>query len=377
MNPFSGRPQQAEQFARIVGLARRSNPFYAEWITNPDDVPVLDRKTVAAHNDQILNGNPGEIRTSGSTAEPLGIYKSRQVQASQDADIQRLVQWLGGPRRPLVIRETWRGIDGPNIVDLNTPIDKQIGLLMESRVSLRVDALTTYPSNMELLIPRLLEQDVDLSFLRRVGLYGEMIPPYLRKMIGTTFPNAQFWSTYSSSEFGPIALSCPEDDRHYHLMTHRLGVELLDDDDRPIPPGVHGRVVITDFINADCPFIRYDTGDLATEVFPSCARNHLPAIADVFGKTRGTLRNRDGERMVWSTLASALRDIPGVRQFQVIQEAIEGFTVRLVCARDVGKDVNKAFVEYFGYRPLRLDIEYVDEILREPSGKLPSAICQV
>jgi hypothetical protein len=37
----------------------------------------------------------------------------------------------------------------------------------------------------------------------------------------------------------------------------------------------------------------------------------------------------DGRRGLWSTLSAALRDLPGMRHYQVIQEELERFTVRL------------------------------------------------
>lgn len=382
MNPFAGRPHQAELFSRIVARARSTNPFYSEWIADPDHVPVLDRTTFVRNNDRILNGHEVTGKTSGSTGEPVRIHTPERLAKMQAADTARYVRLLGGRRKPVVIREIWEGVEGANFVDLATPIDEQIDAITRLRDTLGVDAITTYPSNAEMLCVRILERGIDTSWVTRFGLYAEMVTPAQREQIARAFPQAQTWSTYSASEFAIMGFDCPYEPGTYHLMVHRLGFELVDEAGEPVAAGEPGRVIVTDFVNDGCPFIRYDTGDIATAVGCRCADRpdggiRLPAIRDIHGKVRGAFLHRDGRRILWSTLSAAFRDMPGMRQYQVIQEELERFTVRVSCAGPLEREIDAAFVDHFGYRPRRIDVEYVDRVPREESGKIHLSICRV
>jgi phenylacetate-CoA ligase len=374
---FPDQPDAARRLRAIVDWARRSNPFYAEWIADPEHVPILDRTTFVANNDRILNGRKETGRTSGSTAEPARFHRPEAARQAQVRDVERLVAKLGGRRRPVIIRRTWTGIKGPTIIDLLTPIDTQIDMILKLRREQNIDALSTYPTNVEMLGLRVRERGVDFSFLRRVGLYGEMITPAQLRVVKEAFPNAQFWSTYSTTEFGLIGSGCFSRVEYYHLMIHRLGIEIVDEDGNPVPEGTPGRVIVTDFINRECPFIRYDTGDRATWEPSGCGIDPLPTIHSIHGKTRAALLHRSGDRMLCAALASALRDMPRMRQFQVVQEKLEHFIVRIICTEKVDQQIRSAFREHFGYLPRRLIIQYVDDIPRDTSGKFHIAICKV
>ncbi len=377
MNPFADRPYAAGRFARIVAISRENNPFYARWIEDPDRVPVLDRRTYCENNDEILNGHAVNDRTSGSTGVPVRVAVSPDLARARARDTALLVGWLGG-RLP-VVRLIYVGHNRPaeNTLDIGVPIDEQIDfILMRHRVA-RAVAVTTYPTNAELLVRRAHERGVDLGFIRRVGLYGESVEPHHISLIRSVFPNANVWSTYSSVEFGLIAARCPYEPRYHHVMAHRLGVELLDDRDVPVGRGERGRVVITDYLNTWSPFIRYELGDYADAGICPCGRIPLPSIGEVYGKIRGALLHRDGRRVVFADLSVRLRDIPAMRQYQVVQHDVEGFTVRVVSAVPIDADVRSAFAAHFGYVPAQVNIEYVDEIPRGPGGKFHASICEV
>ena len=159
-------------------------------------------------------------------------------------------------------------------------------------------------------------------------------------------------------------------------MTHRLGIEVLDEDGHEVPDGTVGRLILTDYVNFECPFIRYEIGDLVERATCPCGKIDLPAFRRVFGKVRGAIKLRDGRRIVFADLSLAFTTMPGVRQFQVIQEAVERFTVKLVAHEKLDAQVAEAFEKNLGYLPA-IRVEYVDFIPRDPNGKFYSSICRV
>lgn len=237
-------------------------------------------------------------------------------------------------------------------------------------------ALVTYPTNALMLAQAVLETGRDMGFLRRLGLMSEAFDPAQRDYIQSAFPNALIWSSYSSMEFGIIAAQCPHEPGFLHIMADCFRVEVLDDNDRECPDGQVGRIVITDYFNEWSPLIRYEIGDLAVRERCPCGRIRLPAFSAVHGKVRGALKHRSGQRVLFTDLSVALRDLPGMKQYQVIQEDLERFTIRLVTEEPLEHEIAAAFESHFGYRP-QLAFEYHDSLPREPNGKFHASICRI
>ena len=167
------------------------------------------------------------------------------------------------------------------------------------------------------------------------------------------------------------------------MLAGKLGVEILNDDNEPCAQGEVGRVVITDFFNTAMPLIRYDIGDLAAWGECPCGKIDFPAFSTILGKIRGSLLHRNGERVPFTELSVALRNIEGMRQYQVIQDDIEHFIVRLVhvaneLTNSMQQQVEAAFQQHFSYLPkLTVIMENEIEREREKNGKFYSSKCTV
>jgi phenylacetate-coenzyme A ligase PaaK-like adenylate-forming protein len=375
---FRDSPYAASLFRRIVGDAHRNNRFYHRWISDPENVPILDRGTYLDHNDEILNGHPVSGSTSGSTGVPIKFSHSPEWVAHALKDSARFVASLGGqvPGVQIVNAHHYRD-PGPRVMHVSSPADEQIQFILSGHRDHQAVAITTYPTNAEILSRRVLDRGLDMRFITRFGMYGEAVEPHHRAIILEAFPNARIWTTYSSKEFGLIAMMCPHHNEYHHIMAHRLGVEVLRDDGHPAENGEQGEVVVTDFFNRRSPFIRFRIGDLATRGECPCGRIRLPALSSIVGKVRGALVHRNGNRIAYVDLHVALRGTAGLRQCQVIQDDIEDFTVKVVAKNDVEAAVRRAFLDHFGYVPERLRIEHVGEVPRGENGKYHFSVCNI
>ena len=373
---FQDRPYAQNHFQRIVSIARKSNPFYRRWITDPKRVPIIDRTMFLDNNEEILNGHPVTGSTSGSTGIPVRFSQSPEWTQLATADMERFVRRMGGPLRGLMIIYAG-GERGANLLDVAAPVDRQIQFITQSHRKLGSQAVTTYPTNAEFLAREILHRNLDMAFVRRFGMYGEAVERYQLDLVRKAFPNAQVWTSYSSMEFAIIASMCPYEPEFHHVRAHRLGVEVLTDDGSPAAIGERGRVVITDFFNERSPFIRYELGDFAVRGVCPCGRIRLPALGAIYGKVRGALLHRDGRRVLFTDLSVALRDLPGMRQYQVVQNSLESFTVNVVADRNLDPQITAALDSHFGYMPNEISIRYVDVIPREENGKFHASICRV
>ena len=374
---FRTRPYAARQFRAIVDNARWSNPFYRNWITDPEQPPLLDRATALDNNEAILNGNPATGTTSGSISVPIRFAHSKEWEHLAQQDVDRLIRSLGG-RLPCVrIVHTSTDIPDPMVLPVVATLDEQIDFILHHKKESGAVAVTTLPTNAELLAREIVERGIDMSFVQRFGTYAETLQDHQKEAIRSAFPNARLWETYSSMEFGMIAMPCPYEPEFYHVMAHRLGLEVLREDDSPADYGEPGRVYVTDYANRLSPLIRYELGDLVIRAQCPCGRMKLPALSKILGRISGTLLHRDGRRVLFVDISVALREIPGMRQYQVIQNAVEEFTVKVVSMKNVDQDVHSVFERHLGYVPDRVSMEYMTEIPRETNGKYRTSICNV
>jgi phenylacetate-CoA ligase len=148
---------------------------------------------------------------------------------------------------------------GPAVgLDIGHPIADQVTWLIEQDP----DSLITYPENLYALAEWMGGHGVQLPRLRDVRTVSDRVTAEHRAACRATF-GVPLVDSYSRVELGYLALQCPAHE-HYHVPEEGVLVELVDDGGAPVQVGTPGRVIVTALLNFAMPFIRYDTGDLAT-----------------------------------------------------------------------------------------------------------------
>jgi len=380
-----GDDTSRKRFSNIVAWARDNHPFYTDRLENHNlEIGLLQRREILDRNDLFLNGKPETSRTSGSTGIPVRIAWSPDRQKVEGIATENFVKRLGGPVNVTQI------IHGPSQtrlqsgagLDISNPIEHQIAHIQNRYQNDRAVGITTYPTNAEYLSRHILDNQLDMSFIKRVGLYAEVLEPEQEKLIRKAFPLAQIWSTYSSQEVGMIAYRCPHEPSFHHLNYRKLGVEILDEDGNTAKDGELGRVILTDFFNTYSTFIRYEIGDLAARGRCPCGRIEGPALSRLAGKVRGALVHADGRRVPFTDLSVALRDIEGMIQYQVIQHEIGDFELRYVRNADTMNDVTfkkkvrAVFKTEFGTHQ-KIKFTREDEIKKGANGKFYASISKI
>jgi hypothetical protein len=377
---FQSRPYARAHYSRIARWALAHHPFYQQLVTDPaQPFPILTRSMVQGANALLLNGHAVTGRTSGSTSTPVQISWSPQRTRLDAQDTELFVSWLGGRLPNMKIVSLASHQANAKTLEVNTPIPEQIEFIQRRH---RIDgacSLVTYPTNLEMLCHHVLENGLDLSFIRRITCLSEMYEPYHDELIAKAFPNAVASCTYSSVEAGLIAARCPHRPANYHIMAHKLGVEILDDEGRPCRDGELGQVVVTDYGNRRSTLIRYALGDLAAPTVCDCGQIQLPAMTRLIGKTRGVLKDSTGRPVMFTDLSVLFRDSPEIRQFQVVQPALGQFVIRYVPRDGAGMEpflsrVEARFQAEFGVDTV-IRFEPMTEIPRSAGGKFHGAIC--
>lgn len=362
-----------DKFRNVVNVAVSTNPFYKEWIKDTENVPIIDRTTFLKNNQKILNNYEITSRTSGSTGVPVCISQSEERVAMETRYFKLYQAMLKHKHKDAVILYTGHS-NNSKYFDINHSIEEQIDFI-EFKRRHGARSIITYPTNSEQICKEYQLRNIDTKSILSFGLIGESIEEYQTQLISKTFQNAKIWSTYSSMEFGLIAVMCPHNSNYFHIFDDKLGVEVLREDGTECEDGEMGRVVITDYYNFQSPLIRYEIGDYATKGKCTCNLKY-PSFSSIYGKIRGALLHRNGNRITFTDLSVSIRDIEGIEQYQVIQEDVENFTMKIVCDKNIDKEIETAFQNHFGYLPT-LKIENVDKIEKCSNGKYYSSICKV
>ncbi len=186
---------------------------------------------------------------------------------------------------------------------------------------------------------------------------------------------------YGCEEVSLIACQC---ERHagLHVNADGLYVEILRPDGSPCEPGKPGRVVVTDLLNHAMPILRYEVGDMACWAGRDCSCGRgLPLLEKIEGRVADYVVTPNGEWVSGISLTDHFNTrIPGVIQMQIVQEALDQFTFRIVRGADFGPQSQERIcalvAEHFGPEAV-YECKFVDHIPQEPSGKYRFCISKV
>ncbi len=189
----------------------------------------------------------------------------------------------------------------------------------------------------------------------------------------------RLFNQYAATESGSLAAEC---DHHQgmHLMEDLMIVEVVDQANRPVPPGIYGdKLLITVLGSRTQPLIRYELSDsvrLATDPCPS--RRPFALIDGIQGRVKDVLSfpGVAGEVVnVHPLVFSRIMDTIPVSGWQVVQE-VDGLHVLLSGVRGEFEDdmlahtLRQALSEQ-GVVVARVEVQRVESIPKTTAGKAP------
>jgi phenylacetate-CoA ligase len=147
--------------------------------------------------------------------------------------------------------------------------------------------------------------------------------------------------------------------------------EVLDNNDQPAK---EGRLVVTSFTTQGTPLIRYDIEDrieLSDEIC-DCGNNN-PMVKQILGRIDDYVFSKETGKINLGNVSNTLKDVKGIVKFQAIQESLESIVLKIVIDNDVfSQKDKKQFLMNWKDRvgnSIKLDLEFVDDIPVEKSGK--------
>ena len=187
---------------------------------------------------------------------------------------------------------------------------------------------------------------------------------------------------YGSREMGDMACSCNKNEG-LHINTFVSYIEVLDGNYESCNLDEEGQLIVSLLSDYSMPIIRYAIGDRGALSSKTCTCGRgLPMLKCVTGRIIDFFKTMDGRIVYGDYFTHLFYPCTNVKQFQVIQDAIDHILVKLVF---FDKDVdNKGF--YFEKENeikkamgegTKVDFKIVDDIPVSKSGKRIYTICQI
>ncbi|HVY52279.1 MAG TPA: hypothetical protein VHA07_12065 [Devosia sp.] len=333
--PEEIRHLQRRRLERLLRHARDHVPFYAarldglfdeaggvDW-SRWGDVPIVRRADVRDRGDDMKSlalpvghGGTSNATTSGSTGIPITVETSALCSIASRAAVFRGQSWHGvdWSKDVLFYMEeepeagVWPNVEvgpawGPSWMAEAT--GRTLRLNGDTPPQHIIDYISEHDEVGYLSCRAKVAQVVAIEAMRTgrqakfdaVLAFSTAAHDDEREDVERAF-GARILNFYSSKEAHLMAYQCPTGS-HLHVAEELVFLELLDDQDRPVPKGSIGRVVVTNLMNWAQPLIRYDHGDLAVEGDQcSCGRT-LRVLERIVGRTSDMFRFPDGSAVAF------------------------------------------------------------------------------
>ena len=375
--------------------------FYKEFTNlslfrNWDEVPVMTKSDLQIPLSQRLakgfsKKNVYVNKTSGSSGHPFVFAKDKMCHALTWAEIMNRFSWHGidfntslqarfyGIPLDTIGYQKERLKDRLSsrhrfpIFDLS---DEKLAQFLTVFKQKPFAYINGYTSSIVLFAKYLKQQNIVLKevcpTLTCCIVTSEMLYDIDKELMETTF-GIPVYNEYGASELDLIAFENKESE--FVLNSETLFIEILDENNQPVPNGMPGRIIITSLYNKAHPMIRYDIGDNGIISKNSTAKK--PILKRLVGRTNDVAKLPSGKQVPGLTFyyvtKSVIEDDGNVKEFIIEQTAIEQFKITYVADTELTDNetqkIKEAVVTYLE-DGLTIKFKKVAILVRANRGKL-------
>lgn len=397
---------------KLLLHCQKSVPYYANLMSkvgyeelleqSPElylyKLPILTKDIIRANFDQLksidLRQRKWYLNTSGgSTGEPIELIQDREYKEHSTATTLLCSYLVGKEIGELEVRlwgsekEVFQGTMGWKA--------KFFNFLSNTTY---INAFKMTPSKMKEVIQLLNTKRPKLIIAYAQAIYElakfaeyEQIPVFPQKAIITSAGTLYSWmrekietvfqckvfNRYGSREVSNIACERPG---YEGLWVAPWGnyVEIVDDDNNPVPAGIEGNILITCLTNFAMPLIRYKIGDRG--ILSQDYRSGQ-ILQQVSGRNVDTFKTQDGTLVDGEYFTHLLYFKDWVQKFQVIQKSYSEIAIKIIKfhsgyqQEDLDDIVAKCKI-LMG-EDCAVTFEFVNDIPPSPSGKYRYTISEV
>ncbi|WP_130734795.1 phenylacetate--CoA ligase family protein [Flavobacterium sp. J27] len=362
----------------IVEFHLKNNPFYQKLVGKDsfkkwEDLPILTKKDLQQPLSERLSNSYTEKsifinKTSGSSGDPFVFAKDKEAHAITWASIIYRFGWYNidfnssYQARFYGIPLDFFGYQKERLKDFLSkryrfPIfdlsDVVLEKILQHFKQKPFDYINGYTSSIVLFAKFLQKKNIVLKdicpTLKVCMVTSEMLfdtdKILLEKQFGIPIVNE-----YGASELDLIAFQ--NTNREWQVNSETLFVEILDENNQPVPYGTEGKIVITSFFNKAHPFIRYEIGDMG--VLDERSTWKKPILKRLIGRTNDIAVLPSGKKSPGLTFyyvtKSIIEDDGNVKEFIIRQTKIDTFEIDYVSTYELTtsqiEEIEKAISKY-------------------------------
>lgn len=338
-------------------------------------IPFTEKKDLQLYNEDFLCVPKDKvidyITTSGTLGDPVTF-------CCTEKDLQRLAY---NERKSFECA----GVRPGNVVQLMTTIDKRfmaglayflgirelgagiirVGngvpeLQWDTILRIKPDTVMCVPSFILRLIQYAEEHGIDYrnSSVKRIIGIGEGLrnQDFSLNLLGSKIKDkwdVDLYATYSSTEMGATFSECKYGVGG-HVHPELIIVEIIGDDNLPVPDGEEGEIVVTTLGVEGMPLLRFRTGDIAAKRVErcECGRNSY-RLTPLVGRKNNMIKLK-GTTLYPPAINDVLDNVEYVSNYVIYVQDSEAGTddvvVKVALAHDPGVDVVKDLKDRFRSR---------------------------
>lgn len=381
----------------IVLFHLKNNPFYKsvckKGFTTWSELPILTKSDLQAPlKDRLSNGyslkNVYVNKTSGSTGNPFYFAKDKFSHALTWAIIQNRFNWndLYGKRQARFygipsetipkIKERTKDFFANryrfNVFDLS---DAAFEKWIEKFKSTKFVYLNGYTTVIVAFANYLNSKNIVLKdvcpSLKACVVTSEMCFEEDKIAMNTAF-GIPIINEYGASELDLIAFQNTKN--QWIINTESLFIEIVDDNNTPLPYGELGRVIVTSLYNKAHPFIRYELGDVG--ILKKIDSKTI-ILDKLEGRREDIVHLPSGKKApglsFYYVTKSVMKDTGTIKEVKVTQTTLSAFEIHYASNNELSEkqmsDVKNALYKYLEPN-LEVTFHRFDQLKRSKSGKL-------
>lgn len=352
-----------KQKDEIVDFHLQNNPFYNELVGSKiapkwEYLPVLNKQNLQKPlSERLSKGysikNVYLNKTSGSSGTPFVFAKDKYSHALTWASNIMRFGWFGidfnhsyqarfygipmdfiGYQKERFKDFLSRRVRFP-VFDLSNAVLEKF---LEKFRTKKFDYLNGYTSSIVLFAKYLEKKNIILKeicpTLKACFVTSEMLFESDKKLLEKQF-GIPIINEYGASELDLIAFENPKGE--WQVNAETLFVEILDENNNPVPHGTEGKIVITSLFNKANPFIRYEIGDIG--ILDEKSTLQKPILKKLIGRTNDVAILPSGKKSPGLTFyyvtKSIIEDDGNVKEFIIKQTKLDTFEIEYVSEKEL------------------------------------------
>lgn len=347
----------------IVAFHLQNNSFYQELVGNKtapkwEDLPILNKQNLQKPlTERLSKGytlkNVYLNKTSGSSGTPFVFAKDKYSHALTWASNIMRFGWFNidfnhsYQARFYGIPMDFVGYQKERFKDFLSrrfrfPVfdlsDEVLEKFLQKFKIKKFDYLNGYTSSIVLFAKYLEQKNIILKeicpTLKACFVTSEMLFESDKKLLEKQF-GIPIINEYGASELDLIAFENPKGE--WQVNAETLFVEILDENNKVLPYGKEGRIVITSLFNKANPFIRYEIGDIG--ILDEKSTPQKPILKKLIGRTNDVAILPSGKKSPGLTFyyvtKSIIEDDGNVKEFIIKQTKLDTFEIEYVSENEL------------------------------------------